>query len=149
MGKLFLTLFFVISTSLSAQTYVYSYLLTIDKQGKATEVRDSCVRVETWPSISHKPFIIEYQGNTYYFKVLKMREENTSRYYHLHQSSTLYGVADCLGSPYSLRQDFKGNIFTLWILPMRFNTRSTINHKRAFIFTDDKVVIKTLPGYHD
>lgn len=135
-----------------SQVYLSSYVMSVG-DNILISVPDACLKVDHYPLIAGKTFIIEYEGSHYFFKILRIRDQVDFNRITRQHINYLYGMADCMGEPYSLKQSsyVQSDVYrtkaytTLWIIPMKFNIKSKINNKRAFVFTNDPLTIKNLP----
>lgn len=159
--KLLLLLTLLLSNySLHSQTYVYSYRLSIEK-GVITSRHIDSLELAIMPTLFEDHIGFPYHDGYYYFKIEKMVEERGRRnrdHYNRRTGirahvDTWLGVGTFFGNPYSIRINEYGSCLgclqvktytTVWIIPMMFHTKSTINNLRAFVFTNDEHIISQI-----
>lgn len=123
------------------EVYMTSMTLT-EEFGTVIEVVDSCRVVDSYPSLVGLKFGSKFVVEGYPMVVahIKSSDRNSKRF---GPSAHIDGLASCYGTLYSIRQtNYLGDLFIVWILPIKFHIKSPLVNKRGFVFSNDPKVIK-------
>lgn len=141
MKKLVFLILLLIALPAASQTYLYTYVLTSTTTEYKIE-QDTCMKVEDAPDIDDVVLVI-YKNDNYYFRIWSYNRTK-DRVVKWRREEKYTGVATYYDHPYSIQHSiYAGNKFILWLVPLKFTRQHSIEHLRAFVFTNDKTVVKT------
>lgn len=135
-------LFLIYLSTCCGQARLYTYVLTVKDSGVVEHTQDSCFL--TKPPNIDEAIVVNFDDNTYYFKVWTYERERDIRI-RAKWAQQYTGLATYFDKPYNIGHITYGTgNYIIWIIPLRFTRDHDIIGLRVFIYTNDEKVAKTI-----